>query len=168
MSLPRVVVALALSACALLPRQEEAMAGPIAVVECFSGTGPSADLPGGVTIALGAGGWRELEARLPDGHPARGRCEKVDFARSAVLFVRFPSDSNTRLRVESATASAGNLTLRLARLPIVPDLLAVVPAQSWLLLEVPRAAVEARPELSVWVGGTRLEGSVEYLGGSSR
>lgn len=144
------------------------MAGPIAVVECFSGTGPSADLPGGVSIALDAGGWRELEARLPDGHPARGRGDKVDFTRSAVLFVRFPSDSNTRLRVDSATAAAGSLTLRLARLPAVPDLLAVVPAQSWLLLEVPRTAVEARPDVSVQVGGARLGGSVEYLGGSTR
>jgi len=156
-------VALALFACAGVPRQEEPMAASIVVSERFSGIGPQAELESGVTIALGTGAWRDLEARLPEGHPARGCCDAVDFARSALLFVRFPADSNTRLHVESASASARDLTLRLSRASAVPDLLAVVPAQSWLLLELPRAAVESRPQVSVWVGGARFESRVEYL-----
>jgi hypothetical protein len=164
MSSRKELVALALFACAGLPRQEEPMAGPIVVAERFSGMGPLAELESGVTIALGADAWRGLEARLPEGHPARGRGDGVDFGRSALLFVRFPADSNTRLHLDSASASAHDLTLRLSRAPATPDLLAVVPAQSWLLLELPRATVEARPHVAVWVGGARFEARVEYLG----
>ena len=142
------------------------MTGPVVVAERFSGTGPQADLESGVTITLGAGAWHALAARLPDGHPARGSGDGVDFGRSALLFVRFPADSNTRLHCDSASASGRDLTLRLSRAPATPDLLAVVPAQSWLLLEVQRAAVEARPQVSVWVGGARFDAKVEYLGAS--
>jgi len=140
------------------------MAGPILVAERYSGTGPQAGLESGATIALGAQAWRDLESRIPEGHPARGKGDGVDFARSALLLVRFPADSNTLLHFDSASTSARDLTLRLSRVAAVPDLLAVVPAQSWLVLELPRATVEARPQVSIWVGGARFETKVEYRG----
>ena len=140
------------------------MAGPIAIAERFAGTGPEADLRPGVSVALDRAAWTEMESRLPAGHAARDRAGSVDFARSALVFVRFAADSNTELHADSADRSADRLTLRLARRQRVPDLLAVVPAQAWLLLEVPRQALQGRPALSVLVDGTPWNAAVDYVG----
>ena len=140
------------------------MTGPITVTECFSGTGPQEDLKGGVTIALDPAAWQDFKTRLPEGHAARKQCDGVDFSRSALAFIRFPSDSNTRLQVVSAAASPRALTLRLSRSQAVPNLLAVVPAEAWLIVEVPQASLKPRPQVSVQIEGVGFEGKVEFLG----
>ncbi|HKC60431.1 MAG TPA: hypothetical protein VKB92_10115 [Myxococcales bacterium] len=139
------------------------MAGPVEITERFSGGGPEAELGAGVSAALDRAAWTEMESRLPDGHPARGKAGPVDFTRSALLFVRLGADSNTELHVESAERSGQRLTLRLTRRQSVPDLLAVVPAQAWLLLEVPQKALQGRPALSVLVNGAPWSAQMEYL-----
>jgi hypothetical protein len=137
----------------------------IAVVECFTGIGPQAEVKGGVTVALDAKAWQGLKARLPDGHAARNACGGVDFNRSGLVFVRFPADSNTRLSVETASESPKGLTLRLSRSEAVPGLLAVVPAQAWLIVELPRASLKSRPQVSVLIRGEPYDAKTEYLGG---